>query len=57
MAKYKVTAEIFVEGHHIRSKSDVIDALLVMLGSYEDMDDTDTSITISPLETKKEKSS
>lgn len=57
MAKFKVTAEIFVEGSHIRSKRDVIDALLVMLGSHEDMDDSNTSITIRPLETKKEKSS
>lgn len=57
MAKFKVTAEIFVEGSHIRSRKDVIDALLVMLGCYDDMDDSDTSITISPLETKKEKSS
>ena len=55
MAKFKVTAEIFVEGSHIRSRKDVIDALLVMLGCYDDMDDSDTSITISPLETKKEK--
>ena len=53
MSKYKVRAEIYVEGTHIRTKMDAIDALIVMLGCYDDMDDTDTSITISPSETTK----
>ena len=53
MAKYKVTAEIYVEGSQIRTKMDAIDALIVMLGCYDDMDDTDTSITIHPSETTK----
>ena len=53
MAKYKVTAEIYVEGSQIRTKMDAIDALIVMLGCYDDMDDTDTSITICPSETTK----
>ena len=55
MAKYKMTADIYVEGKDIKTKQDVVDALLIMLGCYDDMDDTDTSITISPIETTKTK--
>lgn len=53
MAKYKVSAEIYVEGTEIKTKSDAIDALVIMLGCYDDMDDTDTSITISPATIKR----
>lgn len=53
MAKYKVTAEICVEGSQIRGKGSVNNALLIMLGCYEDMDDTDTEITIRPLKYEK----
>lgn len=53
MAKFKVTAEIYVEGSHIRNKESVREALRIMLGCYDDMDDTDTSITISPIKTEK----
>ena len=53
MPKFKVTAEIYVEGSGIRSRQSVTEALIVMLGCYDDMDDTDTSITISPIKTEK----
>lgn len=53
MAKFKVTAEIYVEGIHIRNKESVREALAIMLGCYDDMDDTDTNITISPIKTEK----
>lgn len=53
MAKFKVTAEIYVEGSHIRNIESVREALIIMLGCYDDMDDTDTSITISPIKTEK----
>ena len=55
MAKFKVTAQIYVEGEDIRRRNDVTDALLVMLGCYDDMDDSDTSITIFPIKTEKMK--
>lgn len=48
MPKYKVTADIHVEGSAIKSPTDVRTALSVLLGCYEDMDDTNTKITISP---------
>ena len=53
MAKFKMTADIYVEGTDIQSAEDVREALIIMLGCYDDMDDTDTSITISPLKTEK----
>lgn len=48
-----MTAEIYVEGFDIKKTSDVKEALLIMLGCYDDMDDTDTSITINPIKTEK----
>ena len=53
MAKFKVTAEIYVEGSHILTSASATDALCIMLGCYDDMDDTDTSITISPIKTER----
>lgn len=53
MAKYKVTAEIYVEGTHIKNATALKNALITMLGCYDDMDDTDTSITIFPIKTEK----
>ena len=53
MAKYKIVAEIYVEGTHIISPAGATEALCVMLGCYDDMDDTDTMITIAPLKTEK----
>lgn len=53
MAKFKMTAEIYVEGGEIKKAADVREALIIMLGCYDDMDDTDTSITISPIKTEK----
>lgn len=53
MARYKVNADIYVEGSDIKKRDDVINALIVLLGCYDDMDDTDTSITISPIKTEK----
>lgn len=46
-------AEIYIEGSEVEKERDAIIALQVMLGCYDDMDDTDTSITISPLKTEK----
>ena len=48
-----MVAEIYIEGNEIEKARDAIMALQVMLGCYDDMDDTDTSITISPLKTEK----
>ena len=53
MAKFKVTAEIYVEGPDIKSSADVIDELVIMLGCFDDMDDSDASITINPIKTEK----
>ena len=53
MAKFRINADIYVEGPEIKSRNDVIDALITLLGCYDDMDDTDTSITIHPIETKR----
>ena len=53
MSKFKVTAEIYVEGTNIKNKDDVIDELSVMLGCFDDMDDTDASITINPIKTER----
>ena len=53
MAKFKMTAEIYVEGSDIQKPSDVKRAIIIMLGCYDDMDDTDTSITVKPISTSK----
>ena len=45
--KYKILANIYVSGNEIQSTEDAINALDIMLGCYDDMDDTDTDITIS----------
>jgi len=52
MAKFKVTAQINIEGSDIQTEKDAVNALRIMLGCYDDMDDTDTSITISPIKTE-----
>ena len=49
MASFRMTAEIIVTGKDVRSEQDVKDEIVIMLGCYEDMSDTDTDIIIRPL--------
>ena len=55
MAKFKVVAEIFVNGASVKKKADAITALLEMLDAYDEMKETSSEITISPLKIEKEK--
>ena len=54
MAKFKVTAEIYVEGSLVCKEHDAIGYLAVLLGCFDDMDDTDTFITINPIKTERQ---
>lgn len=45
--KMTLNATITIEGSNIKSIKDCQQALDVALGCYEDMDDTDTSISIN----------
>lgn len=47
MSKFKILATISVEGDGIKTTDDAVDELRVLLGCYDDMVDTDTSINIS----------
>ena len=46
MARYTISAKITIEGNDIKNVDDARQALDIMLGCYEDMDDSDTKISI-----------
>lgn len=54
MAKYRMVAEIYVEGEEIKEKRDAFMALQEMLCAYDDMTETSsTTIEINTLKTEK----
>ena len=54
MAKFRIVAELYIEGDDIQKKRDALDAVREMLGAYDDMTEgtTDTLITIDALKTE-----
>lgn len=53
MAKYKITAEIMVDG--AKSKKDALTTLQIMLDDYDDMNTWTADITIHPIKIEEEK--
>lgn len=52
MEKYKITAEIMVDG--AKSKKDALTTLQIMLEDYDDMNNWGADITIHPIKIEKE---
>ena len=57
MAKFRVIAEITIEGESVKKERDVALAIQEMLGAFDDMTETtsDTSINIQVLKTEEAK--
>lgn len=54
MAKFRIVAELYIEGDDIKKERDAWDAVREMLGAYDDMTETttDTVINIQMLKTE-----
>jgi hypothetical protein len=54
MAKFRIVAELYIEGEDIKKERDAWDAVREMLGAYDDMTETttDTMINIQMLKTE-----
>lgn len=54
MAKFRIIAELYIEGEDIKKERDAWDAVREMLGAYDDMTETttDTMINIQMLKTE-----
>lgn len=53
MATYEIQATLTVCGGKIRSRKDALTELQIMLGSYDDMNDCDSSVCIHTEKIKK----
>lgn len=47
MAKFRIVAELYIEGDDIQRERDAWDTVREMLGAYDDMTETTTDTTVN----------